>query len=80
MNEFDLLHRLAQTKMPTSLVLSHEIDLARNLKVLGCIRVAIPAPKKGRDNYGEQDPAVVLEVTRRGKQAVETKSADSAAI
>lgn len=65
-----LLHRLSTAKFPLHLDGIDDIQDVIELKRLGWIRAAIPSPSKGRDTYGQQDPAVVRAITPAGRAAL----------
>ena len=70
MVDMELLGRFAASKMPVRLVTAEDFQGAQALASSGLIKLAIPPIKKGRDTYGQQDPALVLAITPAGKKAM----------
>jgi hypothetical protein len=69
MDELELLRRLVATTLPAKLHTIEEIEAAGRLKDRGFIDVAIPPKSKGKESYGQQEPAIVRAITSRGNQA-----------
>lgn len=67
---FELLHRLANARLPIRLVDDGEIETLRILKLAGCIKGAIPEAAHlpgGLLESPRQSPATVDEITRLGR-------------
>ncbi|RQO56943.1 hypothetical protein DBR47_16725 [Paucibacter sp. KBW04] len=72
MTTIELLRKFAATKLPIRILAAEEFNGAEQLAKLGYIKLAIPPMKKGRNTYGQQDPALVLAITPSGKRAIAT--------
>lgn len=70
MSDLELLRRFASARMPVRLVTAEDFKGAQALKALGYIKIGMPPVKKGRDTYGQQDPALVLAITPAGRRAI----------
>lgn len=70
---YSLLLRLRTVNLPILLDNIAEIEMARQLKNLDFIKVAIPPPSKGRNDYGTQAPALVVAITPRGRELTAEK-------
>ena len=70
MADLELLRRFAEQGMPVRLAAADEFKGAQALAAMGYIKLAIPPMKRGRDTYGQQDPALVLAITPAGKRAM----------
>lgn len=65
-----LLRMLAKEQLPLTVVDRGRIDLLRRLDGAGYVKAFIPAVHVDCDNRARQDPAVVIEITARGRQAL----------
>ncbi len=70
MTNLDLLRSFASAKLPVRLTAAEAFNGAKELAALGYIKIAIPPVKRGRETYGQQDPALVLAITPSGKRAI----------
>lgn len=70
MTDLELLRRFVAQGMPVRLVTAEDFKGAQALAAMGYIKLAIPPMKKGKDTYGQQDPALVLAITPTGKRAI----------
>ena len=70
MASLELLRKFASSKLPVRLSAAEEFNGAKELAAMGYIKLAIPPMKKGRDTYGQQDPALVVAITPSGKRAL----------
>lgn len=72
MDNLELLRKFASAKLPIRLVIAEEFNGAKDLAAMGFLKLAVPPMKKGRETYGQQDPALVLAITPSGKRAIAT--------
>ena len=70
MANLELLRKFASATLPVRLITSEDFNGAKELAAMGYIKLAIPPMKKGKDTYGQQDPALVLAITPPGKRAI----------
>lgn len=66
----DFLRKVQHAQLPLSVPDSHGIQCLAVLKAAGYVKAAIPKPSKGRDTYGHQEPALLLQITDRGRKAL----------
>ena len=64
------LRKVSTATLPLEIVSTADIDLLRILKAAGYVKVAIPNTSKGRDTYGHQAPAFLLQITDKGRAAL----------
>lgn len=64
----NLLGTLAEAKLPFTIVDKALVDRLRVLDAVGCVKALIPAVHVDCDNCARQDPAIVIEVTARGRK------------
>lgn len=64
------LRTLADAQLPFSVFDSGEIDLVRRLDAVGYVKAFIPPVHVDCDDRVRQEPAVVLEITARGRKAL----------
>ena len=72
MTSLELLRKFASAKLPVRILAAEDFNGAKELAAMGYIKLAIPPMKKGKDTYGQQDPALVLAITPSGKRAIAT--------
>ena len=68
----ELLHALARAPLPLRITDPADIDKLRALQAAGQVRAQIPPARQGLGGQEEQPPAVVFEITRLGRMAVQT--------
>ncbi|RYE41602.1 MAG: hypothetical protein EOP24_36115 [Hyphomicrobiales bacterium] len=66
----DFLRKVQHAQLPLSVPDSHGIECLAVLEAAGYVKAAIPKPSKGRDTYGHQEPAFLLQITDLGRQAI----------
>jgi hypothetical protein len=76
----ELLRKLADTQLPFTVRDRIEIDQLRWLNAVGHIKAFIPAVHVDCDDCARQDPAVVVEITPRGRQALNRERAEGAEV
>lgn len=64
----NLLGTLAEARLPFTVADKAAIDRLRVLDAVGCVKAFIPAVHVDCDNCTRQDPAIVIEVTPRGRK------------
>lgn len=64
------LRTLADAQLPLTVPGSSTIDLVRRLDSAGYIKAFIPPVHVDCDNCARQDPAVVLQITARGRRVL----------
>jgi len=64
----NLLGMLAEAKLPFSIADQALIDRLRVLDAVGYVKASIPAVHVDCDDCARQDPAIVIEVTPRGRK------------
>lgn len=67
----ELLHALSRARLPVQVCEPSDIDKLRALQAAGQVRAQIPPARQGLGGQEEQAPAVVLEITRLGRMAVQ---------
>ncbi|VTU22089.1 hypothetical protein [Variovorax sp. PBL-E5] len=69
----ELLHRLANARLPSPIASRDEIEKLRRLDAAGHVKALIPAPHFDCDDCLRQDSATVFEITPRGLRALNRK-------
>ena len=67
----EFLRTLADAQLPLTVLDTGEIDVLRRLDAAGYVKAFIPPVHVDCDDCTRQGPAVVLEVTARGRKALD---------
>ena len=73
----DMLQKLANAELPFMVADPAQIDKVRLLDAAGHIKAFVPPVHVDLDNCARQDPAMVLEITGRGRKALSQMLAES---
>ncbi|WP_213955561.1 MULTISPECIES: hypothetical protein [unclassified Variovorax] len=65
----NLLHRLADQKLPVAVTHGRDVDSVRVLALAGHVKASIPKPVRTLDGF-DQPPAVVASITSLGRSMI----------